>query len=86
MKDRNADPAWISGDPWLQCDRSGFKVRKSQTRQEWNGLIVRKVDWEPRHPQDFVRGRADKQSFPGARPEPVEDVFLGANEVKRENL
>lgn len=79
-------PSWIPGDPWLQCDRSGFKVRRSQTRQEWNGLIVRKSDWESRQPQDFVRGRADKQSFPGSRPEPEEDIFLGDNEVKSGDL
>jgi hypothetical protein len=32
-------------------------------------------DWEPRQPQDFVRGVADKQAPPWARPE-ASDEFL----------
>lgn len=31
--------------------------------------------WEPRHPQDFVRGVKDKQTPPWVRPEPP-DTFL----------
>ena len=26
-------------------------------------------DWEPQHPQDFVRGRADRQNVPDPRPD-----------------
>lgn len=51
------------------CDRTGFKVKASNTRKEWNGLIVRAESWEPRHPQDFVRGRRDQQSVREARPD-----------------
>ena len=58
------------------CDRSGFKVKASETRREWNGLIVRTVDWEIRQPQDFVRGVPDHQVVPYPRPE-GEDVFVG---------
>ena len=61
---------YIPGDFWRIDDRSGFKVRSSDTAQEWTGLIVRKKDWEPRHPQDFVRGRPDHQNVPKPRPEP----------------
>jgi hypothetical protein len=50
------------GDFYRICDRSGFKVHASETRREWNGLIVRKQDWEPRHPQDFVRAKPDHQA------------------------
>lgn len=55
------------GDFYRICDRSGFKVHASQTRREWNGLIVRSKDWEPRHPQDFVRSFGDRQSVPDPR-------------------
>lgn len=58
------------------CDRSGFKVKASRTQKEWNGLIVRREDWEPRHPQDYVRGVRDQQSVREARPEPVADTFV----------
>ena len=36
------------------CDASGFVCKKSETRKMWNGMIVRKDFWEPRHPQDFI--------------------------------
>lgn len=32
--------------------------------------------WEPRHPQEFVRAKEDKQSVPWSRPE-AEDSFVG---------
>ena len=76
---------YVHGDHNVICDRSGFKVKASQTRMEWNGLRVRIEDWEPRHPQDFVRGRADRQTVADARPEPT-DVFLETNEVTADDL
>lgn len=63
--------AYIPGDFWRICDRTGFKVRASTTRKEWNGLIVRDKSWEPRHSQDFVQGVQDNQSVPDPRPEPA---------------
>jgi len=56
------------GDFKRRCDRSGFRVHASDTRKEWNGLIVDKRFWEPRHPQDYVKGVKDDQSVPEARP------------------
>ena len=52
---------YIPGDHLLICDRTGRVIRKSESRTEWNGLVVHKSQWEPRHPQDFLRGRKDKQ-------------------------
>ena len=68
------------GDSNAICDRTGFKVLKSRTRKEWNGLIVRDEEWEVRHPQDYVRGRADRQSIREPRPEST-DYFLATNET-----
>ncbi len=68
------------------CDRTGFKVKASQTRKEWNGLLVRVEDWEERHPQDFVRSIREKQFVDDPRPEPVEDTFVGPNDVTAEDL
>lgn len=53
-------------------DRTGFPQRAERTRKEWNGLIVDQARWEPRQPQDLVKGVPDLQSVPDARP-------LGAN-------
>lgn len=74
-----------SGDHFVQCDRSGFKVRVSTTKKEWHGRIVREVDFETRHPQDFVKGRRDRQNPPFAIPEPTDD-FLTANEVTKDSF
>lgn len=58
------------------CDRTGFKVKAEETEKEWTGSIVRRKSWEPRHPQDFVRGKEDRQSVPNARPRKT-DVYVG---------
>lgn len=45
------------------CDFSGASFPKSQMRKMWNGLIVHKKYWEPRHPNDFpVKPRSIKNS------------------------
>jgi len=50
------------------CDRTGFKIKSTEARQEWNGSVVRRQDWEARHPQDYVRGVKDLQSVSDPRP------------------
>lgn len=66
---------YVHGDFNVICDRSGFKVKAGDTRTEWTGKRVRWQDWEARHPQDFVKGRADRQSVHNPRPE-ASDNFL----------
>lgn len=58
-----------SGSFYRICDRTGFKVRAEDTRQEWNGQIVDKRVFERRHPQDFVKGRRDDVAVPNPRPD-----------------
>jgi len=57
------------------CDISGFKCKRSECRMRWDGRLVRKDFWEPRHPQDFIRSVKDDQSIKDARP-PQEDPPL----------
>lgn len=57
-------------------DRSGFVRRASRTSEEWTGAIVANDLWEPRQPQDLVRGIADDQTVPQPRSEPPA-VFNG---------
>lgn len=57
------------GDYKMVCDRSGHTFPASEMRKEWTGMWVHESYWEPRHPQEFVRGRADDQKVPVARPE-----------------
>ncbi len=66
-----------SGDHYVICDRTGFKIRASEVRREWTGSLVRSKSWEARHPQDFLRGKPDKMDVgETARPEPVLN-FMG---------
>lgn len=69
----------------VTCDRTGFKIKSGNTRKEWNGKIVRKESWEPRHPQDFVRAIPDFPGVRDARPVP-EYRFVATNEVTPESL
>ena len=64
------DKHYVPGDFYRICDRTGFKIRSGKTKKEWNGRIVRKESWEPRQPQDLVRGIADYQAVPEPRPRP----------------
>lgn len=48
-------------------DRTGFAVRAEHTRGQWNGIITELETWEPRQPQDLVKGRADNQTVPYPR-------------------
>ncbi len=61
---------------WLAiCDRCGMEFLSGQLKLTWDGLRVDAACWEPRHPQDFVRG-VKEATIPWARPEPT-DVEIG---------
>jgi hypothetical protein len=67
---------------WYRTDdRTGFPQRAERTRMEWNGLIVDEKVWEPRQPQDLVKGVPDIQSVPDARPL-ASHVFVGPISVQ----
>jgi hypothetical protein len=68
-------PNYVKGD-WLTiCDRCGRVYHGSQLKKEWDGFMVCKDCWEPRQPQDFVRGIVDTQIPPYVRPETT-DIFV----------
>lgn len=58
------------GEFYRSDDRSGFTRRASDTKEEWNSLIVGTDLWEIRQPQDLVKGVPDDQTVPNARPVP----------------
>lgn len=71
---------YVKGQYLAVCDRCGNEYLARQLKLEWNGLRTccgpGTVDcWEQRHPQDFVKGKADRQAPPWTRPEPA-DVFI----------
>jgi len=65
----------VLGDWNAICDVCGFKYKASELKDRWDGLKVCKEDWEPRHPQDFVRTPKDDQSVAWTRSEPA-DSFV----------
>ena len=57
-------------------DRTGFPQRAERTRRQWDNLIVDEAVWEPRQPQDLVRGVQDIQWVADPRPL-APDSFVG---------
>jgi len=68
-------PRYDRGDWNAICDVCGRQMKASALRQRWDGLKTCQDDWEPRQPQDFVRGVADYQAPPFTRPEQA-DTFI----------
>lgn len=76
---------YLHGSANVWCDRCGFKYKLHELRREWTGLRVcdgpgTNGCFETRHPQDFVKGKPDKQSFPDPRPEGP-DRFIEIGDV-----
>ncbi len=56
---KTRSPGWKAGNHWVYCDLCSSAIRAKDAKKTWDNLIVCPDDWEPRHPQDFVRGRRD---------------------------
>lgn len=78
-------PPIVPGDFFRVCDRSGFRVLASQTAKEWNNLIVFVKFYEPRQPQDLLRGIPDNMTVPDPRPK-TDPTFLTTNQVQPGDL
>lgn len=54
-------------------DRSGFRYKKTDMRKEWNGFLVGKDEWEPKHPQlEPNRKVTDAEAIKDPRPDRAE--------------
>ena len=51
------------------CDVCGLKYKNHELSRRWDGAMVCKWDWEPRHPQEFVRAKKDNVVLPFIRPD-----------------
>lgn len=56
------------GDWKFVCDLCGRDGLASQAKRNWKGQWVHPEHWEPRHPQDFVRGVPETITPPWTRP------------------
>jgi len=79
-------PYWESGSFKVICDQCGREFRSYQLTKRWDGLMVCADDWEPRHPQDFVRGVADKIAPPYTRPEQQDSFVFSCTPVTSEGI
>jgi len=84
---------FVLGAYKAQCDRCGWDFLNRKLVKEWTGLRVCKGPgtnecWEPRHPQEKLRGKVDRQAPPWVRPENEgPDVSPGSgNEVEPGDL
>jgi len=59
-------------------------IRSSQAKRTWDGLIVAPEHWEPRHPQDFVRVRAENASAKGLVNTEPDDIYVSKTCSTRE--
>lgn len=68
---------WYKHGSWnALCDICSRKRKAEDLRKNWKGLFAcADTCWEPRHPQDFIRGVEEKAAPDFIRDEP-EDVFL----------
>lgn len=76
------------GDYLVMSDISGRVFYASEMRKTWDGRICHWTEWEPRHPQDFVRARKEAPAPRTVRPRPSVEpgfpellVFVGDTNV-----
>ncbi len=63
------------------CDQCGKKRKSKDMRKQWDGLQVCPTCFDPRNPQDFVRGVQDNQSVPISRPDVSPTFVEGAQNL-----
>lgn len=67
----------IGKDSYAISDRSGFRYRYRDMRKEWNGLLVGKDEFEPKHPQlGPFRKVVDPEALKNARPDRIEPLVV----------
>jgi hypothetical protein len=65
---------YAEGDYNASCAECGRKFKASTLKRHWKGYYVCPDHWEPRHPQEFVRGVPDNQTPPWTQP--PADTFI----------
>lgn len=80
-----AGDEFILGDSNAICDVCGWKYKQSQLRKRWDGAMVCNKDWEPRHPQDDIRIRSERNNVIEPRMEPTVR-YLAVGEITADEL
>lgn len=80
-------PGYIPGSHWAVCDSCGFQFRAEELKETWDHRWVCNDDWEPRHPQDFLRARAEKVGVSQPiRPDDTSNIGVAAPLVAEDEL
>ena len=75
---------FVLGDSKSTCDVCGFDFKQSQLRKRWDGAMVCSKDWEPRHEQDKIKIRPERNNVKDARiPPDPHFVAIGENTADR---
>lgn len=75
----------FSGRHKFICDVDGMAYYSEDKRIKWDGAVVHKDNWEPRHPQELIKAVREDTSIKDARPE-AEDVFITETNDERKEL
>lgn len=57
------------------CMLCGVQYKAEDMLKRWDGMLVCKNDWEPRHSLDFLRATPERGTVPFVAPEPT-DQFV----------
>jgi hypothetical protein len=55
MKDYYKPGTWN-----VACPVCGQRYKSDEMKKRWDGLWVCRYDWEPRHPQDLIKIKAEE--------------------------
>ena len=84
---KTRNPGWQPGNHWVKCDVCDFVYRDSEMFERWDGTVVCKYDWEPRHSQDLIRGVEDKITPEGfIRPDDDPNMGITVAEAEQQEL
>ncbi len=72
MHESDAPKGYRPDDPFVVCQRSGYKFRLSETCVEWTGLRVAKRYAEPKHPSLDIPPIRGEEVNPGSTGIPIE--------------
>ena len=68
------------------CYVCGRKRKSGEMKKRWDGIYTCMEDWEPRHPQDFVRGALENAIPPYVQPEGTDTFIDISNPIKASTL
>lgn len=62
---KSLNPGYKPGSHWANCWSCGFAFRAEKLKKTWDNRWVCDEDFEPRHPQDFIRVKAERTGVDG---------------------